>query len=101
MSDSDDNSFTSGMDFTALILTGGSATACGSFRAVLSFSTSLRKEENSNSFGHLKPQLCAVSHLEKPARVTAVLLQAVAFQGRDSSDGRQKEVQKRTINESM
>ena len=101
MSDSDDNSFTSGMDFIAPILTGGSATAFSSFRAVLSFSTSLGKEEKSNSFGYLKPQLCAVSHLEKPAQAAAVLLQAVAFQERDSSDVRQKELQKHTINESV
>lgn len=53
-----------------------------------------------NSFGYLKPQLRAVSHSEKPARVTAVLLQAVAFQGWDSSDIRQKELQKHTTSES-
>lgn len=99
-SDSNDNSFTSGMDFITPIVTGGSATDFSSFRAVLSFSTSLGKELKNNSFGYLKPQLRAVSHSEKPARVTAVLLQAVAFQGWDSSDIRQKELQKHTTSES-
>lgn len=43
--DSNDNSFTSGMDFITTILTGGRAIAFSSFRVVLSFSTSLGKKE--------------------------------------------------------
>lgn len=101
IADGDDNGFTSRTDFITPILTEGSTTAFSSFLVVLSFSTSLGKEEKSDSFGYLKPQLCAVSHLEKPARATTVLLQAVASQGQDSSDVRQKELQKPTINESM
>lgn len=99
-SDSNDISFTSGMDLITPIVTGGSATAFSSFRVVLSFSTSLGKELKNSSFGYLKPQLCAVSHSEKPDQVTAVLLQAVAFQGWDSSDNRQKELHKHTTSES-
>lgn len=49
-SDSNDNSFTSGMDFITPIVTGGSATDFSSFRAVLSFSTSLGKELKNQFF---------------------------------------------------